>query len=140
MQFVRMASAAPMFAPAIVALMSNFDWKRCVLFSYAGEAYSIISDAWSAGLTSARIDVQLIKFTFTQYSQSGELQHPISDIRATRRRVILVLARAGQMQTIAVTAFDLGMIDRGWAWISDGRLARTDMQVSHAPLTRCADP
>ena len=62
------------------------------------------------------------------FRRSGSLSATLSKIEADRLRVVIVFAQPEYLKLVALRADTMGYVSSGWAWVSDGVIAKINFK------------
>ena len=128
MQFVRAISPSTSYAPAAVALATNYGWKRVCTLGFKSPDYVAAVTSWTSALVQKSINVRNTFLDELGFRRAGSLSSALSTIEADRLRVIMVFATPDFVKQVALTADAMGFVSSGWAWISDGAVGKIDFK------------
>jgi len=96
-------------------------WKQAMVLSSTAESYQGLSKAFRTMAPTVGITIRFV-FEFEQTDvDSNDLDPTVFDqMRKTRTRVVIALGYDRNMKRIALQAWDLGLMAKGWAWIGPG--------------------
>lgn len=136
-QFVRAISPSTSYAPAVVELAKQCGWKRVCTLAYKSPDFVGTVTVWTKALVETSINVRNIFLDEQGLRRVGSLSSTLTTIESDRLRVLIVLASPDVVKQVALAADSMGLVDSGWAWISDSVVGKIDFKGDTPEV--CAD-
>ena len=125
-QFFRTVSPSTSYSGAVVELVQAYSWQRTVLLASIGFGFAASAGAWNTALRDAAVETAQIDVTYDECADPELLGGVLDNVKAKVMKVVMVLAATEDLRRIAVRADAMGMVSKGWVWISDSFCARVD--------------
>ena len=125
-QFFRTVSPSTSYSAAVVELVQAYSWQRTVLLASIGFGFAASAGDWNTALRDAAVETAQIDVTYDQCADPELLGGVLDNVKAKVMKVVMVLAATEDLKRIALRADAMGMVSKGWVWISDSFCARVD--------------
>jgi hypothetical protein len=109
-----------------VGLVQAYGWQRTVLLASIGFAFAASASTWSSALSDASVETTQIDVTYDSFADPLKLGIVLDGVKTKATKVVMVLAATEDLKHVALRADEMGMVSKGWVWISDSFCARVD--------------